>query len=179
MESEISLEKDEIKRTDFSPRPYQVIKLLRLSLTAVLYVKWLIIRKIELLEKAIERDLIVYLRTGSGKTHIAVMLVRALSDAIIKPYESDPSTKRSIFLANTVPLVKQQADYLAKFTPFKVSAYYGDKKIDDKIVDLWDREIWESEMRSNQILVMIPQVLVDCLEKNFIGSKTHYFLLIC
>lgn len=39
MESEISLEKDEIKRTDFSPRPYQVIKLLRLSLTAVLYVK--------------------------------------------------------------------------------------------------------------------------------------------
>lgn len=28
MESEISLEKDEIKRTDFSPRPYQVIELL-------------------------------------------------------------------------------------------------------------------------------------------------------
>lgn len=121
------------------------------------------------MEKALERNTIVYLQTGSGKTYIAVMLIRKLGDAITRPYPSDPQAKRSIFLANTVPLIKQQADYLAKFTPFKVDAYYGDKKIDDRFVDFWDEAIWEAELRKNQVLVMSPQILVDCISKNFIG----------
>lgn len=123
------------------------------------------------MEKAVERNLIVYLRTGSGKTHIAVMLIRRLSDAILRHYPKDPTAKRTIFLANTVPLVKQQASYLNKFTQFKIGIYYGDVKIDDRVVDLWDHVIWEKELEKNQVLVMSPQILIDCLEKNFIGSR--------
>lgn len=103
------------------------------------------------------------------------MLIRELSDALVRDYPSDPEAKRSIFLANTVPLVKQQAEYLAKYTSFKVDSYYGEKKIDDRIVDLWDADVWANELCKNQVLVMSPQILVDCLSKNFIGLNCVFF----
>lgn len=121
------------------------------------------------MEKAVDRNLIVYLRTGTGKTYIAVMLLKEKSDEILKPY-SDPKCKRSIFLANTVPLVKQQAKYLERNTQFKVGTYFGDQKIDGKYVDFWENEIWQKELERNHIFVMSPQILVDCLHKNFIGN---------
>lgn len=106
--------------------------------------------------------------TGTGKTYIAVMLIKNKSDEIIKPY-SDPNCKRSIFLANNVPLVKQQAKYLETHTPFKVGTYFGDQKINGKCVDFWDKKIWQKELEKNEIFVMSPQILLDCLDKTFIG----------
>jgi endoribonuclease Dicer len=46
---------------DFSPRPYQI----------------------HLFEKAVENNSIIYLPTGTGKTYIAVLLIKHLSSAII------------------------------------------------------------------------------------------------
>lgn len=122
-----------------------------------------------MVEKALDENMIVYLPTGAGKTFIAVMLIRRKWEAITRDYPSDPKAKRSIFLAHTVPLVKQQADYLAKHTPFSVDAYFGDKRIDDRVVDFWDKTIWANELKRRQVLVMSPQIFDDCLGKGFIG----------
>ncbi|RNA38503.1 endoribonuclease Dicer, partial [Brachionus plicatilis] len=68
------------KNPRYKPRPYQL----------------------ELFEKAMQRDIIIHARTGSGKTFISVMLINHLSNEIEKTYSE--GGKRSIFLANTVPL---------------------------------------------------------------------------
>ena len=56
----------------------------------------------ELLEKAKKENIIVYLGTGSGKTYIAIML--------IKEMRAELKNKKAIFLVNSVPLVDQQAE---------------------------------------------------------------------
>ena len=56
--------------------------------------------QLELLEAAIDDNTIVLLGTGGGKTFVAVMLIKELSQDITRPF-SDPDAKRSVFLVNT------------------------------------------------------------------------------
>ena len=56
--------------------------------------------QLELLDAAIEDNTIVLLGTGGGKTFVAVMLIKELSQDITRPF-SDPDAKRSVFLVNT------------------------------------------------------------------------------
>lgn len=56
----------------------------------------------ELCKKALEENIIVYLGTGCGKTHIAVLLIYELGHLIRKPQKSV-----CVFLAPTVALVHQ------------------------------------------------------------------------
>nr|CAD1820290.1 unnamed protein product [Ananas comosus var. bracteatus] len=58
--------------------------------------------QLEALERAVRQNTIVFLETGSGKTLIAVMLLRAYAHAIRKP-----SRRIAIFLVPTVVLVSQ------------------------------------------------------------------------
>lgn len=58
--------------------------------------------QLELCKKALEENIIVYLETGCGKTHIAVLLMYELGHLIRKPHESI-----CVFLAPTVHLVQQ------------------------------------------------------------------------
>ena len=74
------------------------------------------------------------------------------------------------FQANNVPLVIQQAEFLRNHTYLKVGEYYGDRLIDDKVLDYWDQPTWDKELETNQILVMSPQILVDMLQHSFIGN---------
>lgn len=48
--------------TDFEPRPYQIY----------------------LFEKAVEENTIIYLPTGTGKTYIAVLLIKHMSSHVTK-----------------------------------------------------------------------------------------------
>ena len=56
--------------------------------------------QVKLLEAAIEQNTIVLLGTGAGKTFIAVMLIKQLSAATLKPF-SEEGGKRTVFLVNT------------------------------------------------------------------------------
>lgn len=58
--------------------------------------------QLEALEKAIEQNTIVFLETGSGKTLIAVMLLRRYAHHLRKP-----SPFFAVFLVPTVVLVHQ------------------------------------------------------------------------
>ncbi len=121
------------------------------------------------MEKAIEKNLIIYLQTGLGKTYIALMLIKELSSSLEKPYDHNEG-KRTIFLCETVPLVQQQANFLRIHHHLNVGDYFGDKLIGEKQLDSWDQAIWTEELKKNQILVMTPQILVDMIQHSFIGK---------
>lgn len=95
------------------------------------------------------------------------MLVKELSDLTEKKYSE--GGKRSIFLAPNVPLVNQQAEYFRRHTSSKVECYFGEKKIDEKVIDLWDEKIWNRELEHNQLLVMTPKIFYDMIAHSFIG----------
>ena len=58
--------------------------------------------QLDLCKRAVKQNTIVYLGTGCGKTHIAVLLMYELGHLIRKP-----SSSVCVFLAPTVPLVRQ------------------------------------------------------------------------
>lgn len=119
---------------DLIPRPYQI----------------------DLFEKAIAENTIIYLPTGSGKTYIAVQVVKKLSAAIQGKYSS--GAKRTIFIVNTVPLVTQQSTYLARHTGLNAKGFSGDSRVKH-----WDNRKWLSEIEDTPILVMIAQIFLDII----------------
>ncbi|KAL5723260.1 hypothetical protein ACHQM5_006678 [Ranunculus cassubicifolius] len=115
--------------------------------------------QIEALEKAIKQNTIVYLETGSGKTLIAIMLIRYYGNQIRKP-----SPFVAVFLAPTVHLVGQQSEVVKMHTDLKVGKYWGELG-----VDFWDASTWENEMATHEVLVMTPRILLDALRHGFFG----------
>ena len=88
-ESNEEQDEEEIKR--LKERPYQV----------------------ELLHKALEGNTIVYLGTGSGKTFIAVMLIKEMRGEL-------EEAKKAIFLVSSVALVAQQRKLVEEQTGLQV-----------------------------------------------------------
>ncbi|KAK4278616.1 hypothetical protein QN277_016440 [Acacia crassicarpa] len=113
--------------------------------------------QLEALEKSIRQNTIVYLETGSGKTLIAIMLLRSYAYLLRKP-----SPSIAVFLVPTVVLVKQQADAVKTHTDLKVGMYWGDMG-----VDYWDAATWEAEMKKHEVLVMTPAILLSGLSRGF------------
>ena len=58
------------------------------------------VRKVEILDASLERNTMVCLGTGTGKTFIAVMLINELAHQVHEPYQSDRG-RRTVFLVNT------------------------------------------------------------------------------
>ena len=114
-----------------------------------------------MLEKAKKNNIIVYLGTGSGKTYIAIMLIKHLRA------ELRQGGKKAIFLVNSVPLVDQQSDAIRKMTGLEVGSFCGADGVDD-----WDEEKWRQETGKYQVLVLVHQVVMLTIVK----SKIHAFL---
>ncbi|XP_070162593.1 endoribonuclease Dicer isoform X3 [Polyergus mexicanus] len=124
--------------TEFNPRAYQI----------------------DLYEKAVQNNTILYLPTGAGKTYIAVMLLKHFSADIRKPYSQ--GGKRTMFAVNTVALVSQQSEYISRHTDLICKGYSGDMH-----VDFWEEEQWLAEIEANQVLVMTSQIFLDILSHGF------------
>nr|XP_043618423.1 endoribonuclease Dicer homolog 2-like [Erigeron canadensis] len=114
--------------------------------------------QIEALEQAIKQNTIVFLETGSGKTLIAIMLLRRYAHLLQKP-----SPNIAVFLVPTVVLVKQQAEAVRKHLDFKVEEYWGEKG-----VDYWNATDWKKQRDENQLMVMTPAILLDALRHRFL-----------
>ena len=71
-----------------------------------------------MLEKAKQKNIIVYLGTGSGKTFIAVMLIKHMRDLLGR-------NKKVVFLVNNVALLEQQAQVIRDFTGLATGSYCG------------------------------------------------------
>ncbi|GAV83950.1 dsrm domain-containing protein/DEAD domain-containing protein/Helicase_C domain-containing protein/Ribonuclease_3 domain-containing protein/PAZ domain-containing protein/dsRNA_bind domain-containing protein [Cephalotus follicularis] len=113
--------------------------------------------QLELCKKALEENIIVYLGTGCGKTHIAVLLIYELGHLIRKPQK-----KICIFLAPTNALVQQQARVIEDSVNFKVGIFCGSSK------NLKSHRDWNNEIEKYEIFVMTPQILLRSLYHCFI-----------
>ena len=74
--------------------------------------------------------------------------------------------KRTIFLATTEPLVRQQAGVIKLQTDLTVSDYYD---TEERMCSSWDKNKWEKEFENNQVLVMVPDICKIIIERNYIG----------
>nr|XP_024928613.2 dicer-like protein 4 [Ziziphus jujuba var. spinosa] len=116
--------------------------------------------QLDLCKKAMEENIIVYLGTGCGKTHIAVLLIYELGHLIRRPQKSV-----CVFLAPTVDLAQQQARVIEDSIDFKVGVYSGSSK------GLKSHEDWEKQMKQYEVLVMTPQILLRNLSHCFIKME--------
>lgn len=55
-------------------------------------------------------------------------------------------SKRTIFIVNTVPLVMQQTDYLARHTGLNAKGFSGDTRVKS-----WDNKKWRSEIEDTPV----------------------------
>ncbi|PIA45697.1 hypothetical protein AQUCO_01600137v1 [Aquilegia coerulea] len=122
--------------------------------------------QLDLCKKAVDENIIVYLGTGCGKTHIAVLLIYELGHLIRKPQKSV-----CVFLAPTIPLVRQQAAVIEESTNFKVGSYYGHSKYST------DHLEWEKELDKYEVLVMTPQILLHNLLHRLIKMELIALLI--
>jgi len=118
----------------------------------------------ELLQKAIAGNTIVYLGTGSGKTFIAVMLIREMKGLLVggTKVRVGVSIVQAIFLVSSVALVEQQARQVEEQTGLTVGSYCGADGVDD-----WDGERWKAEIAQHQVLVLVHQVFLDLMTHSF------------
>ncbi|RLM75497.1 hypothetical protein C2845_PM15G13970 [Panicum miliaceum] len=107
---------------------------------------------LDLCKRAVEENIIVYLGTGCGKTHIAMLLMYELGHLIRKPS-------------------REQAIVIADSTNFKVQRYYGSGK------NLRDHKAWENEMAEYEVLVMTPQIFLHNLRHCFIKMDSVALLV--
>ncbi|RDY03580.1 Dicer-like protein 4, partial [Mucuna pruriens] len=122
--------------------------------------------QLELCKIAMEENIIVYLGTGCGKTHISVLLMHEMGHLIRKPQKDI-----CVFLAPTVALVHQQAKVIEDSTDFKVGTYCGSSK------RLKRHQDWEQEIGQYEVFVMTPQILLHNLSHCFITMERIALLI--
>ncbi|KAL6271201.1 hypothetical protein ACE6H2_028112 [Prunus campanulata] len=125
--------------------------------------------QVKVFEVAKRKNTIAVLETGAGKTMIAVMLIKHISEDMIK---SNGKRKLIIFLAPTVNLVTQQFKVIKDSTTLEVGEYYGAKGVDE-----WSRSCWEMEVQTHDILAMTPQILLDALRNAFLSLEMFCLLI--
>ncbi|XP_053604305.1 endoribonuclease Dicer [Plodia interpunctella] len=125
----------------------------------------------ELEEIAIKQNTIIHLPTGSGKTLIAIQLIKRCRGALQDPWGQ--GGKRTFFLVNNVPLVDQQRKAIQKICPVEgVGAYSSEDR-----VDYWDKNKWDEELSKNQVIVMTCQILSDMITHGYIRIQDINLLI--
>ncbi|KFK44835.1 hypothetical protein AALP_AA1G308600 [Arabis alpina] len=109
----------------------------------------------ELCEVAMQMNIIARLGTGTDKSEITNMLIKAMSFS--------HSAKIIIVLAPTVNLVKQQCCVIKGHVSVNVGEYFGAKG-----VDKWTSLRWQEEVTNHHVMVMTPQILLAALRSGFL-----------
>lgn len=131
--------------------------------------------QLRVLATAIERNTLAFLPTGSGKTLIAVMLIKHYLDI----GRSNQDTKRVIaFVAPTKVLVDQQRAYIAGNCDAVVKAFTGETRGEKKRLDTWNDQDWRRELAIVDVLVMTPEVLRDALSLGLIDVSVFSLFIL-
>ncbi|CAG8433757.1 11080_t:CDS:2 [Ambispora gerdemannii] len=128
----------------------------------------LIARKyqIELWEKAKKDNVIAVLETGSGKTFIAVLLIKEIAAEERQLRRIRRETKLTFFLVNLVPLVFQQSKVIESNCDLKIKHFCGEMG-----VDLWKDKHWQKYFGEFDVLVMTAQIFLNILRHGFISMN--------
>lgn len=117
----------------------------------------------ELFEKAKKQNIIAVLDTGSGKTLIAVLLLRWIIDQELEARARGKKPRISFFLVDSVTLVFQQFAVLESNLTRKIERFCGEMGC-----DLWDKRVWEKHFDENMVIVCTAEILYQCLMHSFV-----------
>ncbi|XP_035869582.1 endoribonuclease Dicer isoform X3 [Phyllostomus discolor] len=118
--------------------------------------------QVELLEAALDRNTIVCLNTGSGKTFIAVLLTKELSYQIRG--DLTRHGKRTVFLVNSANQVAPQVSAVRTHSDLKVGEYS-----DLEVNASWTKEKWNQEFTKHQVLIMTCYVALIVLKNGYLS----------
>ncbi|XP_059607608.1 endoribonuclease Dcr-2 [Phlebotomus argentipes] len=115
----------------------------------------------QLISVCMEKNTIIYLPTGAGKTFIPLMVFTRKSKDFHRSMAN--GGKRGVFLASTKVLARQQKEYFEQNTQFKVAVFTGDMN-----VDVWGQQRWRNEFENNNIVVATYQIVLDVIRHGFL-----------
>lgn len=120
--------------------------------------------QVELFEKAKKQNIIAVLDTGSGKTLIAVLLLRNILDQELEDRALGKKPKISFFLVDSVTLVFQQFAVLECNLDHKIERFCGEMGC-----ELWAKSVWEKHFKENMVIVCTAEILYQCLMHSFVA----------
>lgn len=119
--------------------------------------------QMELFQRALEGNIIAVLDTGTGKTLIALLLLKQLSLN---------SKKISIFLVPTIPLVSQQAAYLTANSTLRIGILFGQMRSSELDKDIWKRMLVEFD-----VIVLTPNILLNALDRAYCSMSLFHLII--
>lgn len=128
--------------------------------------------QLELFERAKKENTIAVLDTGSGKTLIAVLLLRWIIDQELEDRAALRPPRISFFLVASVTLVYQQFAVLETNLDHKVARVCGGDNTDN-----WSKAKWLKLFADNKVIVCTADVLVSCLAHSFITMRQINLLI--
>ncbi|KAL8645832.1 MAG: hypothetical protein Q9210_006491 [Variospora velana] len=129
--------------------------------------------QLELFERAKKQNIIAVLDTGkgltddglgSGKTLIAVLLLRHIIDQELEDRAQCKKPRTAFFLVDSVALVFQQYEVLRANLDQRIECFCGNMN-----TDLWAKVTWQAHLKQNMIIVCTAEILNQCLMHSFIG----------
>ncbi|KAL8854373.1 MAG: hypothetical protein Q9221_000860 [Calogaya cf. arnoldii] len=120
--------------------------------------------QLELFERAKQQNTIAVLDTGSGKTLIAVLLLRYILDQELEDRSVGKKHRIAFFLVDSVTLVFQQYEFLKVNLDQPIECFCGEMGTDH-----WAKEIWEKQLKQNMIILCTAEILHQCLMRSFIS----------
>lgn len=118
----------------------------------------------KIIDVCIKKNSIVYLPTGSGKSYIALQVIKHFSKALEIKYSD--GGMRSFFLCNTVCLAKQQVVSIKSLLPYEVALLTGEQNVDE-----WNNHNWDALLENHEIFVGTAQVILDAVRHSFINLE--------
>nr|QIA50577.1 dicer-like protein 1 [Penicillium italicum] len=120
--------------------------------------------QIELFERARARNTIAVLDTGSGKTLVAVLLLKHILQIELNKRAHGTKPRVAFFLVDSVTLVFQQSAVLRNNLDQKVAHFFGNLG-----PDLWDKQTWNKHLEKNMVIVCTAEILNQALLNGHIG----------
>ena len=114
--------------------------------------------QVQLFEKAKAQNTIAVLDTGSGKTLVAVLLLKYIMEQELRDRAEGAKPRVSFFLVDSVTLVFQQSSVLRSNLNQKVAYFYGALG-----PDLWDKTTWKQHLENNMVFVCTADILNHAL----------------
>ncbi|KAL3953974.1 hypothetical protein ACCO45_011930 [Purpureocillium lilacinum] len=128
--------------------------------------------QIELFERAKDKNLIIVLDTGAGKTLIAALLLRHTLDQELERRAQGESKKVAFFLVEKVALCFQQYSVLKANLEHPIDKFHGEMAGIMRTKAFWDKRFSES-----MVIVCTAQILLDCLNSGFIQMQQINLLI--
>ncbi|KAG0213570.1 Dicer-like protein 1 [Mortierella sp. GBA30] len=128
--------------------------------------------QVELFKKAQQGNVIAVMDTGSGKTLVAVMLIKEMIRREKDSLRILTERKICFFVVNNVPLVFQQASVIRANCDGTVFELCGAMQTDKFNVDMW-KEIFAKA----DVVVLTAQILLDLFRHGFVKIGMVHLLI--